>query len=350
MPPSAGMRRFALAAGGVSATLSAWLSGGERREEYARSAWVCVRYLPSGLAGAVAGDASEPPVALERSVQEAITGAQLHLCGVCHVDVAARRLVRERAETLAQQGRLSLIAIEADHRTLVVVRAAAAALTAMPAEAVREQGVSCVRRALFEMPQVHEWAVSSGQTLESAEQVGLSSQLQFHLQQEGVLWGAEQAEAAEVATELGVDVACLRQAPPARASPMRGPIPLLTQAAYWLRCHSLQPGYNERSCDKSHVRAANAAMREVAPWLYRTSVEAVDAEMSAALRRLCEAVTAASGEEPQSRVTSGGKPSETGVDYVTCANGALPPPTILVVVGARHVDGMEEHLVANMIK
>lgn len=316
--------------------------------------------LPAGMIGALKGiyssTASRPPM-FERTVRDAVTGANVHLCGVSHVDPAAAIAVRARANALAadERGFLAGIAVEADPPTLSVMRAARGALAGLPAEAVRVEGASRVRRALFESSAVHTMAAEAGRPLRDHEHVGLSPTLVKHLETEAVLWGLEQAEAAESACALGVELVCLRrplpsQLPTAASADGRvgnagGQVPgWLTRAAFWLRCQALRPGFDPLSTDEAHVAASNQALREIAPRIFSRSVDAVDAEMAAATRAFCERLAAA---ERRGGVVQGAE-VEAASRADVCALLSRPPVTVMAVVGARHVHGMERRLAAGV--
>lgn len=123
-----------------------------------------------------------------------------------------------------------------------------------------------------------------------------------------------QAEAAEAAEELGARVACLGGTP---APPPH--VPLLTRLAYWLRVRALDPGHDERSPAELHVVASNRALAEVAPSAHEAVLLRKDAHFAAALRTVCADAARAGGE---------------------------PPPAVLAVVGATHVEGIAERLQA----
>ena len=91
----------------------------------------------------------------------------------------------------------------------------------------------------------------------------------------------------------------------------------LGQFACWLRASALAPnGYDERSCDAEGVHAANAALRELLPAYHDFHVAAPDARWARRVRALCEEV--ASG--------------------ATLSTG---PARVVVVVGARHLPGLQ---------
>jgi hypothetical protein len=175
------------------------------------------------------------------------------------------------------------------------------------------------------------------------------------LETEAVLWGLEQAEAAEAACALGIELACLRQPMPTHLPSAASPVSQLgapsgwilawlTRAAFWLRCQTLRPGFDPLSTDEDHVAASNRALREVAPHIYFRSVDAIDAEMAAATRAFCELLTA---EQRRGGGGSGQVAEEEGdAGAGVCALSPRPPVTVMAVVGARHVHGMERRLAA----
>ena len=270
-----------------------------------------LKVLPPGLAAAVLA-----PGVREASLDVTVpmAAADVHLCGVCHVEPAsaeaARRAVERHSATAAA------LAVECDATTLELISAARRALSDMPRASVKSAGLETVRAALFELPTVHELARRDGVALASPAEVPVPGMVVRHLKTDGVLWSCEMAEASAVAAERGVRTVCLGTgAKPGAAQQAAGAPSFLGAAAAWLHAHAaLGRGVDAKSCDEPSVVAANEGMRRYMPQQHEVHLRAPDAQMAATVHVLCrEAADTAPG---------GSRPS------------------VVVIVGARHVPGM----------
>ena len=308
--------------------------------------------LPAGLAGALLSSGRRRPrqPMCEVVVQSAGLPT-IRLCGVCHVEPASALAVHDTILRHANAaGGVAAVALECDARTLELVRTARQALHGLSAERVRSEGVGLLREALFASPTVHEMAHAAGARLHSASQVGLPAPLSHHLERDGVVWSEEMATAATAATSVGARIVCLGEAPtadgpptsdstdaPQRGQPLtddqRHPAPSrapsrLGMLGCWLRAYALEPGLDERSCDLEGVAAANEAMRQMLPAEYRRHVTQRDDQMAARLRRLRDELAHVPLPEPS----------------VSALSARTPRACIVVVVGARHVPGLQRRL------
>ncbi len=219
------------------------------------------------------------------------------------------------------------MAVEPDAQTLELVMSGRRALSGLPREAVRAEGVGRLQRALFETPAVHELAREAGAQLTSASQVPVPPLIRSHLETDGVLWACEMGEAAAAAESIGARLVCLGRAP--AAPPVHRPPrwrARLGEVAFWLRARALHPGFDDKSCDAAAVDAANTAFLELAPALHEAHVAAQDEHFATRLRELCDQLNA----EGSSEASGGG--------------GRAPPRVVVAVLGARHVPGVAQRL------
>ena len=265
---------------------------------------------------------------------QAAGGVEVLLCGTCHVEQSSSKAVRAAfARQAREPGGVSAVAVECDAQTLELLRVADTAIAGMPPDRLKSEGIGRVRAALFQSEVVRELAKSKNAPLTDPSCVVLPPAIGRHLARDGVLWGGEMREAACVAEEAGARVACLGPIhSSAPSSPPSQVAMLIGQAAYWLRVRALRPGLDERSCEPASISAANEALRELMPRLYRHHVTEPDELMAGRIRMLCDEV-AASARSAKPRWGSGKQ--------------AAPPPRILVVVGAQHVSGLQQKLMCD---
>ena len=278
-----------------------------------------LRTLPSGLLGAICRAAPRTS-SLEASVLLRGQQVHVHLCGGCHLNPESAHAAGQAIRRHAATNVLKAVALECDTMTLELIGMAHQALRGLPRERVRVEGLDLVRQALFDSPRLQALAREAGAALTAAAHVPLPAAIAFHLERDGVLWGAEMAEAAEAATEVGARIVCL-------ASPVRSASRLtaLGFVGSWLRARALVPGFDERSCDMASVEAGTTAIREMAPAHFRAHVLDPDRYLTRCVRELCDELTAGGGTKRERVV---GASVETG------------PCSVLVVVGAGHVPGM----------
>ena len=292
-----------------------------------------LRLLPTGLVGAVTP--SPPRSACLHASATVDTGggttAEVHLCGVCHVEPSSAEAVHDavacRADSL---GGLRAVALECDSQTLVLIRCAHAAIKGLPRERVRTEGSERVRVALHDSEEVRDLARRRGANSDGP--LDLPSSISHHLSGEGALWGDEMRAAAEAAEAMGAQVHCLGAAPleafeRRKPESNRSPPPALGLFACWLRAHELCPGLDAHSCDTSVVDACNTAMREWLPALHGELVTEPDERMAARLRLLCTQLVRTNKD-----------------DLAAGHGGAHTPPCMVAVVGAQHVPGIQRAL------
>ena len=302
------------------------------RGEDAPSGMAVLSLLPAALAALPVPP--EPRQASYEKVVDGPAGADVHLCGVCHVEPASVSAARAAVLRAHTAGGLATVALECDTYTLQLVRAARKPLSGLPRTQVRDEGSGLVRRALFETPAVHMRAREVGAHLTSPSQVGLPPLLLRHLERDGLLWSEEMAAAADAADEVGARVVCLK---PSQISWVPeghddrsggGGASLLGMAAYWLQAHALHGRrVDERSCAAGGVEATRTAMAATLPREFSRRVATPDEVMARQLHAL------------RSEVAAG------AADYDSQSGSRTKRASIVAIVGAIHVPGVRNHLV-----
>lgn len=307
-----------------------------------------LRELPAGIAGMLQPRPATRISSLERVCREQSTGLQVVLCGTNHADPASIAAVRESVRRwAARRGGLAAVALEPDMLNLAVCGAAVRALRGLPPEAVQSgEGENLVRRALLNEPAVISQATAAGVELRSPEQVPLPSALRLYLRSGGPLWGAEMAEGAEVAAELGIRVVPLGI--PAMPRAQWTPV---ADLACWLRARALCPGLDEDSCSSKHQEAMLRAARELGctgrPCSPARTLEALDAYLAERIRALCSELVMTGGHVGAARQGAGARTAgklghrlKTTVNQGELARVPGDEACLLVLVGAAHVPGL----------
>ena len=260
---------------------------------------------------------------LHAHVNDAATGRLIHICGVSHVNPLSSKVATETFERLCNSAQgIALVALEADATMLALCSEARRTLHGLSREEIRSQGVEKVRDALFNSRTVHERAREENFALESASQIPLHPTLVHHMRSNGVLWGREQAEIANMATQLGVRLLCMdggRGMSPYSEEEDNIRISFIQKACLsftcWLRAQIILPGFDEEDCAIEHVEASNAALVKSDMITYVNLVDSRDRGMTRKIREACVSLDA-SGE---------------------CG-------AVFTVVGARHVPGLVRRL------
>lgn len=282
-------------------------------EEHTPSGIALLSYLGATRISSVVPRGKRAP-SLEVAVH--VGTAEVHLCGVCHVEQASAAA----AHAMVARDAPDAIALECDDRTLDLLRTAGAALDGVPREVVRSDGLRMVRQALFKSEHMQDLARRAGKPLTDPSNVGLPPAIGRHLANDGVLWSDEMRAAASAADSCGARVVCLGPTKEAAAAPAASRLGMMVgMAATWLRARALHPGLDERSCDEAVVHAANSALREVLPAFHRYHVMDPDAVMASRIRALCE-------------------------ELVRERKGKGRRPRVVCVVGAQHVPGLRRAL------
>ena len=243
------------------------------------------------------------------------TAANVHICGVCHVEKGSVDAARDAI----LRYRPAAVALECDATTLQLLQVASAALDGVPVARVRANGPELVREALSRSDVVKELALQQGTRIPAPSSIGLPPVIGRHLSREGVLWSDEMRAAAAAADQVGARVICLGPIKDAVPPPPPGNIATVVgMAACWLRARALRPGLDERSCEPAGVAALNRALHELLPAMHRYHVSDPDALMAKKILSLCNELA-----NPDSK---------------------SPRQTVVAVVGAQHVPGLEAGL------
>jgi pheromone shutdown protein TraB len=252
------------------------------------------------------------------------------LLGVSHTSAESEREVRDVVSEAIGRGTLAAVALESDDDTLVLQRAASAAVAGLSDDAIRARGVTTVQHALFAHAIVRQ---RLGPQLERPDQIVLSKELRRGLAA-GRVHGREMATAAELADEAGFRVACIdmlpadkadRYAASARAdapTPLHALISFAGQT-YELRARALARGGTP--CLDDYL----AVMRRYSPATHAAQVADRDEHMALEIFSLCDQLRAEAPRRGQEEVR---------------AEGEDPPFDVVVVCGAAHLPGLEARL------
>ena len=124
------------------------------------------------------------------------------------------------------------------------------------------------------------------------------------------------------------------------------PTPTLTLSSTLTLTSALAPHYDERSCDAEGVQAANAALRELLPAYHDFHVAAPDARWARSVRAPKPDPNPNPNPNPNSPAPNPNPNPQTRSVRALCEEVASDatvagPARVVVVVGARHLPGLQ---------